>query len=266
MGKGEMHRRRMSRHMGRLVMGAGLAALAIPGRLLAATEGDGWEPVTLEAVEAPLLFKLVDGRSLRLAGIAAPAVLADGRAPSTIDGLMTRLQSLVGQAGLFARPLGIDRYGRLLALLRLAEGSLLQTELLAAGSVILWQGGLDLLDLEPLRQAEAQARTARLGLWSPALGLVEPAGAVRLPPSRLAVVEGRVQAVGSNASWIYLNFGADRNRDFTCRVNARDKRRFSKAGLPLDKLAGHSLRVRGWVFAQGGVMIEADDPSQLELL
>lgn len=262
MGKGEMQRR----YMGRLVAAVGLGALAPVRRLEARAAAESWEPVTVQGLKAPLVLELADGRSLRPAGIAAPVLLADGREPPTAQGLETRLAALVGEGGLTARMLGIDRYGRRLGLLRREGGALLQAELLEAGSVLVWQDGLELEGLAAWRQAEARARVAGRGLWAPSLGLVEAAARVRFQPMRLAVVEGRVQAVGGGASWIYLNFGADRNRDFTCRVSGRDKRRFQKAGLPLEDLAGRALRVRGWLFGQGGPMIEARDPSQIELL
>jgi hypothetical protein len=116
--------------------------------------------------------------------------------------------------------------------------------------------------------AEKRARAAGLGLWA------DPASSVRnsakpaeilAARGRFAVVEGEVLSVGDTASTIYLNFGRRFSEDFTVTVPKRQERAFTAAGLPLKKLAGQHVRVRGVIEERGGPWIEALAPGQIEI-
>jgi hypothetical protein len=87
-----------------------------------------------------------------------------------------------------------------------------------------------------------------LGLWANpyyVLGNAEdPAGVLALR-GRFAVVEGKVLSVRESGGAIYVNFGRRRSDDFTVTVLQRNERSFTAAGMPLKKLTGQHVRVRG---------------------
>ena len=67
------------------------------------------------------------------------------------------------------------------------------------------------------------------------------------------------------AATIYVNFGRRWSEDFTVTVPKRNERSFTAAGLPLKKLAGQRVRVRGTIEERGGPWIEALAPEQIEI-
>ena len=80
-----------------------------------------------------------------------------------------------------------------------------------------------------------------------------------------AVVEGKVLSVRESGGTIYVNFGRRWSEDFTVTTPKRNERTFEAAGLPLKKLAGRHVRVRGTVEERGGPWIEALHPGQIEI-
>lgn len=221
-----------------------------------------WAPVRVAGVDQSDAIRLEDGRVLRLAGIAVPMLDGRGRALSIARQAEALLASLSGAPDLTAMVLGWDRHRQPVGLLRRGDGTLVQAQLVRGGLALRWSQGLEVP--ASLEQDEAAAREERAGLWSPEARFVEQADEVATKPLRLALVEGQVSAVGSSADWTYLNFGADRRRDFTCKVGAGQRRAFARAGLDLAGLQGKRLRVRGWVTEEGGPLIEAGWPDQVE--
>src|SRR5690606_11013395 len=116
--------------------------------------------------------------------------------------------------------------------------------------------------------AESEARAASRGLWA------LPAFAVRAPdPNALAqeldmfqIVEGVVVSATETRDFLYLNFGLDYRTDFTVSIAARDLDDIREQGLePLD-LEGARVRVRGWLHAVNGPMIDVTHAAQIEVL
>ena len=89
---------------------------------------------------------------------------------------------------------------------------------------------------------------AGLGLWADPYYVMrnaeDPAGILAVR-GRFAVVEGKVLSVRESGGTIYVNFGRRWSDDFTVTVLKRNERSFTAAGLPLKKLAGQHVRVRG---------------------
>jgi hypothetical protein len=75
-----------------------------------------------------------------------------------------------------------------------------------------------------------------------------------------------VLVVGWAGDRLYLNFGEDRRRDFTVRVERATVRAVAGAGLDLAALAGRNVLVRGWLIHSGGPMVEVTGPAQVEVL
>jgi hypothetical protein len=92
----------------------------------------------------------------------------------------------------------------------------------------------------------------------------DPAGVLAVR-GRFAVVEGKVLSVRESGGTIYVNFGRRWSDDFTVTVLKRNERSFTAAGMPLKKLTGQHVRVRGWIEERGGPWIEATRPEQIEI-
>src|SRR5690606_15278392 len=106
------------------------------------------------------------------------------------------------------------------------------------------------------------------GLWA------LPDYAVRSPdPHALAqeldtfqVVEGVVVSAAETRDFLYLNFGLDYRTDFTVSIAARDLRAVRATGLEPLALEGARIRVRGYLHAVNGPMIDVTHAAQIEVL
>jgi hypothetical protein len=65
-------------------------------------------------------------------------------------------------------------------------------------------------------------------------------------------VEGEVLSVRENDATIYLNRGRRWTRDFTVTISKRLQREFAVAGIDLNRLEGHPIRVCSWSEQHGG--------------
>lgn len=256
-----------------------LVALLLAGRPLAAPaeplpSGPDWAAAERGRVAVVLAgdsLQLADGRLLRLAGVRAPrapldyAAAAAWRREEAARAALARLARPGSEIAFLPAGAGADRYRRLTVRAAVA-GRWLEPALLAEGAL--------LLDAEPpeaavaplLRAAEAAARAAGRGLWADPAHAPLPAEAAAAALGRFAVVEGRVLAAAAVRGTGYLNFEEDWRSDFTIRLPAAALRALERAGGSLEAFAGRRVRVRGWVFASGGPMIEARHPDQIELL
>jgi len=119
-----------------------------------------------------------------------------------------------------------------------------------------------------LLMLEAEARTAKRGIWSSwAYRVLDASDAERI--ARLhsyQLVEGVVAETGEVRGRLYLNFTQDWRTDFTIAVKPKDVASFAEAGLDLKSLRGKRVRVRGWVQWRNGPMIVANHPDQIEIL
>ena len=202
-------------------------------------------------------LQLADGREVRLAGIE----VAD-QSKAALEALVAGQDVALSRAG----P-DTDRYGRTLALATV-RGQPVQVALLERGVARISANIGDFSCAETFRNSERKARAAGLGLWADPHYFIRNAGepgqilAIR---GQFAVVEGTVLSVRESGAQIYVNFGRRWSDDFTVTVPKRSERNFNTAGLPLKKLAGQRVRVRGWVEERGGPWIEAQAPEQIEI-
>jgi len=209
----------------------------------------------VEATERVEL-KLEDGRLLRLAGLDAPAPdLALDRLAEAWSDRPLKLALLA------PRP---DRWGRWLADLAAPDGASLSDDLLRAGALRV-KPEFETRDCEAGRLAvEREARERKLGLWSEPNAILAAGDAPKLAQadSRLAIVEGAVRGVGERRSRVYLDFGG---RDgFTVVVPRKAEAAFLRRGLDLSSLAGHVVRLRGYLDDRFGPRIELADPWMIE--
>jgi endonuclease YncB( thermonuclease family) len=239
---------------------AGLDELEPGGRFVVAAVLDG---DTLQ---------LADGQILRLAAIAAPKP-ASGANARDAEAASQALAALAGgqQVELFYGGRHTDRHGRLLAHVRLIEadgaaGAWLQGELLTRGLARV-STTPDSCALAPEMLAlESEARAAGRGLWAVAAYRIRTPEDVAAVPDSFQIVEGVVLASGSSGGRLYLNFGADRARDFTLALDTAARRLFREAGIDPAALVGRRIRVRGWVRWFDGPRIDLTHPEQMEVL
>jgi endonuclease YncB( thermonuclease family) len=228
------------------------------------------EPVQarLAAVMDGMTLSLADGSTLRLAGLLAPPE----REPFGHEA-KAGLAALIAGAALRLYPMEMpaDRYGRRLA----------QVYVLRDGAPPLWLQGA-LLDqglarvfttsdnrscAAALLAREAAARAAGHGLW--ALPAYAVRDAARLAPADIGhfvLVEGRVLSVAARSKTAYLDYGRNWRFDFTVEIAQPDLALFRAEGYDLASLAGHAVRVRGWLEKLNGPMIAVTHPEQIERL
>ena len=260
----------------KLLVGACLA-VAPAGGVMAQQRAEARTPeCKLEAAGAGTVRAVLDGRTLvlgdgrevRLAGIELPG--ADQRNAAALAG-KTALAAMLAGREVALKRLGADadRHGRVRAYVFAAgEQRPAQQAMVALGHARVAARIGDAGCASALLAAERAARTARLGLWAdPAYAMRQaddPAG-VLAERGRFTLIEGKVVSVRESGGTIYVNFGRRWSEDFTATVLKRGERAFTAAGLDLKKLAGRTVRVRGFVEERGGPWIELTHPEQIEL-
>lgn len=121
-----------------------------------------------------------------------------------------------------------------------------------------------------LLAAEASARQAKLGVWAtPAFAIHSPDSAASALEACAAanrrscyqIVEGRVLTAKDGTGRTYLNFGEDPMTDFTIAMDAETAAAWPGGAAAL---AGHRVRVRGYLNDRGGPLIRVDHIAQIE--
>lgn len=236
----------------------------------AALEVEATPSRVVEIVDGDTLF-LDDGREVRLVGIQAPKLplgrpdfetwpLAED-AKAALAGLALDRDVRLGYGGT-----RMDRHGRVLAQLYRDDGLWIQGALLEQGMARVYSFADNRALIADMLSLERAARAARRGIWA------HPYYAIRDPAETgehlqtFQLVEGRVREASRVGANVYLNYGDDWRRDFTVRLDADARRLFEAAGLDPLSLAGHRIRVRGWLRRYNGALIEATHPEQIEVL
>ena len=222
-------------------------------------------------------LRLSDGRAVRLAGIMAPRPPLGWQAGKRWRRSVEAADALGAMAAdreilLYGRgkALGVDRHDRLLAQVTRDDGLWLQGALLAAGLVRVHTAAADAEIATALYAAEHTARLAGRGIWADPYYEVRCASEMDNATDAVRVVQGRILAVADINGALYLNFGADWRRDFTIRVERRDRRRLGWREKPLmlegAELEGALVEVRGWVYWFNGPAMDLDHGARLRLL
>ena len=219
-------------------------------------------------VEQNGVIVLDNGRAVHLEGILLPAGVA-GRAPDFLLGQAVDVVStlVIGHAiKLAVQPPNEDRYGRLRAQVFFADGSWLQTALLAKG--------LARVDIAPDRRecapllyaAETGARKRKLGIWAQrAYALRSSADAANVVGS-YQVIEGRIVRVEAIGGRVYLEFGLDRRKTFAGVIAHGDLKAFRESGIDPFSYATKRVRIRGWVERRERIVVEIAVPEAIEVL
>lgn len=214
---------------------------------------------------------LADGREVRLVGIQAPKLPLDRagfeawplaeEAKAALEALALGRHLDLGFGGRQG-----DRHGRLLAHLFDAEGRWIQGKLLQAGLARVYSFADNRAAVAEMLALERQARAARRGIWGDPFYAVRSAAAAGDWLGGFELVEGRVLAIGGGGGRTYLNFADDWRQDFTIALDRQAAGLLEQEGIGLDSFAGRRVRVRGWLKAYNGPMIEVTHPEQIEVL
>ena len=243
--------------------GFALAALALLVALRggAAEELDWGTPLAVARVLSADRLELADGRSVRLAGIRVPPMMA-GQAEAALEGLVAERTVRLGTT-----PAPLDRYGDLVAQVERADGLWLQGALLERGLAQVQTAPDEVARAAAMLALEQAARAAGLGLWR------QPAFAPRRVDQladavgSFQIVQGRVLRVAPTDDYIYLNFGRDWWSDFTLRLRRAElDTSFQRSLVDVLALAGRRVEVRGFVLDAGGPLIELSHPEQIQVL
>ncbi len=223
---------------------------------------------TPAGVDERLEIRLEEGPVLKMTGIEPPraSALAPGR-PKDIARELSNW--LAGRQLLFEPVDAPDRWGRTPARIFLVndQGAVsLELALISGGlaQTALARGPC----ADALRQSEAAARSAGLGLWAdPAFFPVSPARPEDFVPraGALILVEGKVFSVGRVAQRLYLNLSAKRGA-LSATISKRNWPKFEKAGLAPAALVGKMVRLRGLAEVRLSPQIELYRPDQIEIL
>lgn len=223
-------------------------------------------PPAVQAVDHLLILRGPGEAEAPLAGIRLPGCsqgpAEEGRCREAVD----TARAFLAGSGVRLVELGHDRWRRPLLAVAEPGGEGLAERLLRAGLALADPLGLPRARAARLLAAEREARERGAGIWGVAGVALEAAATVRSRPMRFRLVCGRVRRAADTRYWFYLNFGADRRRDFTVRLAPALARTVRARGAAPRALEGREICVRGWIFDAGGAMIELVDPMQIEVL
>ena len=236
--------------------------------------GDALETVALERAVDGDTVELDDGRTVRLAGVAAPKPPLGETGPWPL-GAAAR-QALEGAAAgkvMELRPAAPkpDRHGRIVAWLspiEAADQAGIATDLLARGLLRLSADATGRGCGATLRSAESLAIGARLGLWSDPYYAIRDASdgtTLAADAGRFVVAEGRVASVRTSAGRAYVNFGA-RWRDALSLTLSEGTLKRLGGFKELRLEAGARVRARGVVELRSGPVIYVSEAAQVERL
>jgi endonuclease YncB( thermonuclease family) len=223
------------------------------------SQGEGRVAAVIDA----RIFRLDDGREIRLAGIEPIAV------GNTDHGSALAAMIAGQQVKLSGQDDAPDRYGRQTAFAYLASSEIsVQARLLAQGEALVSTEVTDKDCAATLMAAEAEARRTKKGTWADpsAIKNAESPGDILAGIGRFTLVEGKVLSVRQAGATTYLNFGRNWTRDFAVTISRRMVAGFEASGIALKSLENRRIRVRGWVEARGGPRIDVLRVGQIEVL
>ena len=260
------------------------AAVAVCVLPAAVSAEEANQPCTLDPGPSATVARILDaetialdsGREVRLIGALAPRARDAGAEPGTWDPeqqALTKLTSLVlgKKVKLAFGGRQTDRYGRYLAQVFIDDRGeeWVQGAMLAAGLARTYALPGNAACGRELMAHEAQARTAKLGVWAN--------GAYRLFPSkntalllqqrgRFVRVIGEIAKVARTKNATFLNFTNDWKSDFTVRLGKAALAANPAFDRSLSNLEGKTIIARGWIERRGGPLIEIYDAANLEIV
>jgi micrococcal nuclease len=221
-----------------------LALSLLPLAAVARTEG----AVVRQVLDGDSVI-LADQRQVRLIGINAPEFGKHGNPDEPLAAAARdRLRELVQgkDVRLVLEEEQRDHYGRWLAHLQLPDGTRVEEALLKEGLASAIAIPPNVGQWRRLFGAEAEARTARRGLWGLAYSTPVPAESLATAHTGFRFVRGRVTHVGRSQKYVYLDMGPQ----FALRIGHPDWKQYFR-DRPED-WRGAQIEARGWISEQNG--------------
>lgn len=208
-------------------------------------------------------LRLQDGRRVRLIGLDTPELGRDGRADAPYAlAARSALQALIEASDhrVLLEP-GVerrDRHRRLLAHLHTNDGRNLTAELLRQGLGYQAVVPPNLTHLGCYRQAERDARSSGLALWS--REIAQAADAADAEPG-FHLLQGRVVRIGTSQHAVWLNLQGG----LSVKVPWKVWREMT--GDQPEDVEGRRLEVRGWFYRhRGRLKLTLSHPASLRWL
>ena len=253
------------------------AATAEPTK---ATEATAVVAEVIDGATIRLESPVMGSRLLRLAGIEAPQrAEGDNGWPLAEQAREALAELALGHpVRLRFEGLALDRYGRLVAHVyrerdqrqdqpgKQASEVWLQGALLAGGMARVRTVADNRSRIPAMLAIEADARAGSRGIWADRLYRVRTPDEAGSDIGSFQIVEGVVLDRARVRERIYLNFGPDWRTDFTVSIDTRLLPMFQENGLDPMDLKERRIRVRGWIEARNGPLIDATHPEQIEVL
>jgi len=234
------------------------------------------EPKLIELITQPPLYRVesvIDGDTIvvreggkvRLLGINAPEVAHRDRAAEPLgDQARQRLQQLLTGKRVYLEfdQQRRDRYGRLLAHVKLEDGIEINALLLREGLARALFLQPNMRHLYDYYRAEGAAQGASLGIWSLPAFQPRPASKAATCIKHFCRLYGKVRKVERKQRYTYLQLPAG----LSVSINNQYLPQFSAVGLEIDQLGGKSITVRGWVGERDGKPhLRVEHPLQIEI-
>lgn len=258
------------------------AAAAEPAARANATQTEATAVVAevIDGATIRLESPVMGSRLLRLAGIEAPQrAEGDNGWPLADEARRTLAELALGHpVQLRFEELPLDRYGRLVAHVYREKdqrqdqtgerepGIWLQGALLAQGMARVRSVADNRSRIPAMLAIEADARAGSRGIWADRLYRIRTPDEAGSDIGSFQIVEGIILDRARVRERIYLNFGPDWRTDFTVSIDTRLLPMFAQNGLDPMDLKGRRIRVRGWIEARNGPLIDATHPEQIEVL
>jgi len=215
---------------------------------------------------------LSDGEHVRYLGIDAPEthVLRDGHwidAPKPfgpeaaefnrrmVEGKIVRLEYDVER---------YDKYNRTLAYIYV-DDKFVNAELLKEGYACVFNKSPNVKYADEFVNLQREARLARRGMWGAVEKITAADAADYIDQVRL--VSGKVVGTGASSKMIFLNFGFDKDRDFTVVIYKDALKYFKQKGIdPLNFYTGKTVEVSGRIHAHNGPQIIVGGPNEVDVI
>lgn len=245
---------------------AGCLAFAFSVNAASECQTDSYDEIaTLETVYDGDTIKLTDGRRIRFIAINTPEMGNDERpdqafaveAREQVRALFDNNRRVKLKYGKSKK----DRHKRWLAHVYTESGVNVAADLLRQGYGFAIVVPPNIWNSDCYFAAEQKARMAASGVWShPDYAPRDPQGLDR-SQTGFMIVEGVITGIGQGKKNIWLDMGSD----FAIRIRRKYLGDF--AAIPVMKLQGRRVRVRGWVaFYNGKLRLSLKHPAMIEIM
>jgi micrococcal nuclease len=189
---------------------------------------------------------LSNGEKLRLIGIDSPEIGYNGQASEAMAlaarDFVDRLVDKNRQYSLQYGPERQDHHGRSLGHLFLADGSSLQSLILAAGLATPLNIPPNILFADCYLENAEQARFKKTGIWQLEKYQLHPANTLSKQSRGYRIITGRISHTARSDDNVWINL----NNHLAIRINKRDLKYFP--ALNITELPGQQVQIRGKVY------------------